>query len=144
MEKREIYFNYGKATFQLLLGIFIILIMLFLPGAFKLIPLLFGGSFIYFSSKGLSRNPQLIFSENELYVGFKSRKTFSRSKIKSIKIKKEKVDFRNILFLDIVRYINVKGKRQTNMNSYPIHLLDIEMNELHMLIDDFMDNDTNS
>ena len=138
-ERREIFFNYSKARLMIGFGLLMIVSTFILPGFVKFFGFIIGGSIIYFARKAVSSDVQLAFEGDELYIGFDSNKTYKKAKIKSIQIVRDKVDFRTMEFLRVVRYISVKGKRQTNMKEYPIDYLDIPRDELSTLIAEFLD-----
>lgn len=138
-ERREIYFNYAKARLMIGVGILVIIGLIILPVFLKLIGFFIGGSLIYFAKKAVSSEVQLVFDQKELYIGYDSKKTYPRTKIKSLKLVSEKVDFRTLDFLRVTRYITVRGKKQTNSKDYPIQYLDISRDELNMLIAEFLD-----
>lgn len=140
METRTIYFDYQKSTKKLLLGIGII-ISTILAGrtTIWIIPiLLIGGSFIYFGSKSLSRKPQLIFSEEGLFIGYNINKGIPWRNIHKITIKNKTVDYQSMDFIEIVTRIKTNAPSNKLVRQYPIDNLHISRFELLELIEKYL------
>lgn len=141
MERREIYFNYKKARIKLVLVSLLIIpfSIFFLSGMLKFISVFILIGLFYVFRKMISKELQLAFDKDEIYFGFDSKKTYKRDKIKSIKITYEvEPKVGKLYYMDVVRYVRVRGKVQTNMQSYPINHLQISNLDLQMLIDEFL------
>ena len=135
-EKIEVFTNTAKALLQVFLGV-VLLLLIFAPlggGIMKFFLFIIGGSFIYMSRGGLSSKPQIILDKECLYVGYKIKRKFKWSSVVGAKITKEKVDFRNVDFLTLRVKASKNGRAFAKTIELPIHLLDIEPDELLDLI----------
>jgi hypothetical protein len=139
MEKKEIYFNKEKAWRQIALGVGILMIVYFVFGLgfIGIFLILLACSYLFVASKSLSQKPQLAFTDEGLYVGFKLHRVLPWKSIESIKIKKVKVDFRNINHIEISSRIKSNGPSNKLVRHFPVQNLDITIEELNLLIDLF-------
>lgn len=146
MEKEIIYFDRKKSILQVFGGIFIIIASLGLSVIVGGIALAFGifggGSLIYFGSKSLSKKPQLIFSEEGIFVGFKKDNLIKKEKIIKLETVKRKVDNKTMNFIQIITLIQVKkGRIPSNIFSreFPVDNLDITHYDLELLIETYLE-----
>ena len=144
MEKRVIYFNRKKTLLNFAAGIGLILAMFIVRNIYAVALFFIGGSFLYFASKSVSRKPQIIVSDEGLYVGFKFEKTISWNNIVKAVIKDLSVDFRTVKHLELTVRINVKVGANTMVKHFPVDSLDITPKGLEILINERLENIKNS
>jgi hypothetical protein len=140
MEKKDIYFNSDKAMLHIALGVAAAIIILALLGLSVLgvFALIIAISYIFFASKSLSKKPQLTFSEEGLYVGFKVERLTPWRSIESIVLRKIKVDYRSINHIEITSRVKSNGPSNKLIRRFPVENLKISAEELEKLINLFM------
>jgi hypothetical protein len=138
MEKRIIYFSFEKSFWMLVLGIAIAFLGFIIQGVWFFICFIVACSFIFFALKSFSRKPQLIFSEEGLFVGFKMNKLIGWKSIDRIIIKEEEVDLRLMKFIEITSRIKTNAPSNKLVRRFPVGNLKISIIELQKLIDDYL------
>ncbi|MCP4521614.1 MAG: hypothetical protein GY827_07985 [Cytophagales bacterium] len=88
----------------------------------------------------MSSKPQLILTDETLYIGFKVKKTFKWVNIKGIKMTRQEVDYRDVSFLKLTIMVSSRGQRFPKTFEFPINLLDIKADDVYFLIKNEIDN----
>lgn len=135
MEPHKIYFNRRKSFLNILTGIAIIIgSFFFVPGIFKFVVFLVGGSFIYFGLKSVSAKPQIIISNDHLFLGFKFNKEISWKNIQKAALRERDVDFRKLKFLELTLTVKSNGPSNKMVREFPVDNLDTAPGEVLDLI----------
>ncbi len=93
-----------------------------------------GGSLISFGFKSISRKPQLIFSDEGLYIGFNIKKIIPWSCIENIVIKQKTVDLISMNFISITTKIKSEGSLISIDRDFLIENLEVSTLELEKQI----------
>lgn len=109
----------------------------FAPRTLSFLAFFKGGSFVYFSYHSLSAKPQLIFTDNAIYVGFWKEKWIPRKAIRRIRLVVRKKDFRKIDYLELITLIKGVRGRNTLVQAYPVAYLNISKENLHQIISEW-------
>lgn len=132
---KTIYFNRTKALLQLFAGIAIILgAVIIVRGIFGILLFFVGGSFIFFARKAISKKPQLIISDESLFVGFKFNKTISWRNIQKAEVVEKEVDWRRLKFLELYLRIQSNGPSNILKREFLLENLDTDPKEINRLI----------
>jgi hypothetical protein len=142
METRTVYFNSQKSLWKLILGIGMIVSIFFFERftIWVFVYFITAGSFIFFALKSFSKKPQLIFSSEGLFIGFKLKRIIPWKSIERILIKESTVDFRKMSFIEITSRIKTSAPSNKLVREFPIDDLKIGKHELQALIDDYLSN----
>lgn len=90
-------------------------------------------SLLYFASKSMSRKPQLIISDDGLYVHFHVKKIIPWKNIEKVSVKKHDVDYRSIYYMTLTTRLST-GKMYKQ--EFPVETLELDPQELENLISD--------
>ncbi|MBO9702055.1 MAG: hypothetical protein J7604_17740 [Sporocytophaga sp.] len=138
MEKIFIY-NNRKVAFQfIVIGISIWLIMIFIPLNVARVFLFFiGGNFFYIGANFVSGKPQIIISEEGLFLAYNFNKTISWRSIVEVKVKvyvDDEEDKEEFLFLKL----RVKSKGPSNIleKEFSVVNLTMSIQEIVKIISD--------
>ncbi len=135
MEEKKIYFNRQKALVKILIGLVLFGGVLFLvKGFFSFLLVFVAGTFIYYGIKSISKKPQLIISDEGLYLGFSFKKTIAWKKIEKATIKERSINFWKFKFMEVIVKMKSTSPTTVSVKEFPLGNLDTSAHEIEKLI----------
>jgi hypothetical protein len=147
MELIEIYFNRRKIKRNALYGMLGVVIavgvtLLFTPTFPTMIGcgigLLVAVVVTYNSLTSISRRPQIVLSEEGLYVRFDIKKTIPWRCIDGVSVSEKNIDDRMVPYIKLITRIVVNAPSNILVREFPVEDLDMEPQDLKNLISDYI------
>lgn len=146
MEIKEIRFSSTKVGNNILIALLAWLgaiILLILPiswitviGAMSVF--VYGCSKLYFALNSTSGKPQIILSDEGIYIHFNIKKTIPWRSIESAAVRNQMVDERMIPYIKIKTRIKTNAPSNILVREFPVENLDVEPQDLENLISDYI------